>query len=533
MNIATALNNSRNIPAIKMFFMAGWEKAIVNLMNKLWVDSLKHHGQYGAPLALGTWEMTPLELASAYSVYANMWEKKDIVSILKIVDWKWNIIEEYKETKWEQVILKEQAYINNTMLSNTSTRPTFWNTYLSLNDRKLAAKTWTSTKQYIKNWKKDIYPANLWTIWYTPNYTTVVWAWNTDWEKLNYKWNWLEWAWPIMKEYMDFAHKWIWVESWKEPAWINKINISEISWLLPNPENESSNYLTESLFLNKPDKYDDSFRRIEVDVLCNWKVSDKTPEAAIKKMTLVQLHSLYSSNSKWEDPVIEWSKSEAFKEKYWNIPNIITQISSEECARSWIPSNILIKANITENETFSKWENYIEFAYNSNNPLIKAEILINDVVIDEIDLNNKLKWAYLWNFNIPANYINQKVYFSIRALDSEYYSSSSEKTKIIILEKDIIAPIIELENPINWSIKLYEDTFFNLKANIIDRSSIRTMTIRLDWKTIKTWLTDKKLSYSINTEKNISVWKHIIEIEVIDKSFNKTNKEVKLEILAR
>jgi len=72
-DIATALNNSRNIPAIKMLYMAWWEKNIVNFMKKLWVKSLNSKWTYWAPLALWTWEMTPLELVWAYSVFANLW----------------------------------------------------------------------------------------------------------------------------------------------------------------------------------------------------------------------------------------------------------------------------------------------------------------------------------------------------------------------------------------------------------------------------------------------------------------------------
>ncbi|MFK7780643.1 MAG: transglycosylase domain-containing protein, partial [Candidatus Gracilibacteria bacterium] len=113
-NIATALNNSRNIPAIKMFFMAGGESVIVNFMKKLGVESLKTHGMYGAPLSLGTGEMTPLELATAYSVFANLGIKREITPILKIVDSKGNIIEERIEKEEEKQIMSEnQAYIIN------------------------------------------------------------------------------------------------------------------------------------------------------------------------------------------------------------------------------------------------------------------------------------------------------------------------------------------------------------------------------------------------------------------------------------
>lgn len=54
MDLSSALNTSRNIPAVKMFYMAGGEVNTVNFMKTLGVESLKEHGRYGAPLALGT-----------------------------------------------------------------------------------------------------------------------------------------------------------------------------------------------------------------------------------------------------------------------------------------------------------------------------------------------------------------------------------------------------------------------------------------------------------------------------------------------
>jgi hypothetical protein len=53
------------------------------------------------------------------------------------------VIEDISKNKQkeEQVMNKVQAYITNTILSDKSSRPEFWNSYLSLNSRKLAAKT--------------------------------------------------------------------------------------------------------------------------------------------------------------------------------------------------------------------------------------------------------------------------------------------------------------------------------------------------------------------------------------------------------
>jgi membrane peptidoglycan carboxypeptidase len=113
------------------------------------------------------------------------------------------------------------------ILSDSSKRPKDWNYFLTIPDRKLAAKTWTSTKQYLDNkWSKDsewklykkriIFPRDMWTVWYTPQITTVVWAWNTSWKELKPKAYGINWAWPIMRDFMNFAHKWKEILDWKK-----------------------------------------------------------------------------------------------------------------------------------------------------------------------------------------------------------------------------------------------------------------------------------------------------------------------------
>lgn len=530
MNISTALNNSRNIPAIKMIYLAWWEKAVVSFMQKLWVNSLKNHWMYGAPLALWTWEMTPLELAWAYSVFANLWEKVEINPILKIVDSKWNIIEEKTTIKKEEVISPWQSYIINKMLSDTTTRPAFWNTYLSLEWRDLAAKTWTSTKQYEKNWKKEIYPRNLWTTWYTPQYTTVVWAWNTDWTELKLNWNWLEWAWPIFIDFMKYLHKWEEVLSWGKPSSVKEINISEISWLLPNPE-WYNNKLERSLFLNKPTKYDNSYKTTRVDTLCNWVVTDKTPIAAIKDATLLELHSLYPSNANWEIPVQKWASSPAAKEKYWDTSDLITSFSNTECERNY-NSEIVLKSNIINNWTYYIWENFLEVAYKSSNPILKVDILINWILNKEILLENKEKWIYTWKLFIPVSYKNKDIKLEIRAVDNQYYSESEIKN-ISILNTDKEKPIIKMVNPIDSSIKIYDVDFFNLKANISDSSPLSEINLYINWQPLKKLWTDIRLNTTINKTTKLPLWKNELTLEVIDNKWNTQIEKIRVEVLKR
>lgn len=531
MNFSTALNESRNIPAIKMFFLAWWEKAIVNFMKNIGADSLKEHGQYWAPLALGTWEMTPLELATSYWVFANMWIKKEISPILKIIDNKGNTIQEKEDTKWDQVISKWQAYLMNNVLSNSSTRPEFWNNYLTISWRKAAAKTWTSTKQTERGGVKIIYPANLWTAWYTPDYTTIAWAWNTNWDKLGFKWNGLEWAGPIWKNTMEILHKGKSATNWTKPNEVKEVNISEISWFLPSPENTNNTFIIKSQFLNKPSKYDYSFKSIEVDALCNWLITEKTPEAAKKNITLVQFNSLLPWNSSWEDPVQQWVKSGKAAEKYWNISNLTTNFTEEECERTGLESKITINSLTEQGDVFTVWLNSIKFGYRSANPIIKIDIILEWKVVDSIAVNNKTEWIYEWLITLPYDYENKKVDITFRAVDNQYYSES-EATQIYILWKDVIKPEIIITNPSDLSIKLYNDWFFNLRWEVKDRSPIRTINVYIDDEKYKIWIEWNEIVLPISAEW-LELWLHTIRIDAIDYWLNKSTKLIKLEVLEK
>ena len=71
MSLRTALDNSRNIPAIKMFLYAGGQEAITKFIRSIGIDSIKDGASYGSSLALCAGEVKPIEMAQAYSVFAN------------------------------------------------------------------------------------------------------------------------------------------------------------------------------------------------------------------------------------------------------------------------------------------------------------------------------------------------------------------------------------------------------------------------------------------------------------------------------
>ncbi|MDD3646778.1 MAG: transglycosylase domain-containing protein [Candidatus Gracilibacteria bacterium] len=540
MNISTALNNSRNIPAIKMFYLAGGEKNIVDFMYRLGAETIANFKEeyldkygksydYGASMALGTGLMTPLELAKSYSVFANMGDKKEITPILKIIDSNGNVIEDYEENKTNkknQVITEEQAYIINSILSDTTARPSGWNSFLSLPDRPVAAKTGTSTKQYNKGGREVIYPRNIWTVGYTSQYTTVVWGGNTDGTELYYNGNGLEGAGPIWKDFMVYVHKDKPVKNWSMPSKVKKLTVSEVSGLLPNPEGFPENFLIDSLFLNIPNEYDKSLGMIEVDTLCNGKVTSDTPVAAIKKGYLLNFHSLYPDNPKWEGPVQARVATGEYKQKYGNISNIITNYKDEPCDRG-TPGNIVINSNYKDGEVLFVGSNYIEVAYKSTKNIKKLEILLGDNVIYELNTLGKTSLGKRIDFNIPDHFANSKQELTIRAVDNDYYSGS-QKVSIVVGAKDTIAPDIELDS-IGEKITLTKGETLDITGKIIDSSSIRSVNFYLDNNPLKLGLKDREFTYTIDST-DLEKGNYIFKIEAYDFNFNQAVKEIDLVI---
>ncbi len=537
MTIMEALNTSRNIPAVKMFFVAGGENKILNFLETLWVNTpsnfkkeyLENYGKeysYWASMALGTWLMTPLELASAYSVFANMWKKVDVNPIEKILDTNGEIIEEFEEKEAAEVINPSLAYIMNYVLSNTSSRPDTWNKFLAMNGRPVAAKTGTSTKQYGTWDDREIFPRNLWTAWYTPQITTIAWSWNTDWKELGPKWSGLQWAWPIWKDFMEFAHKDKAVASWEKTPWIKEVNISRVSWLLP-PWSLSWSFITDSLFLNPPETYGRSYIW-QVDALCNGLVTEDTPEAAIKNISLLRFSSLRPDNPEWENPVKRWVSNWWYLREFgWLNNNVATYVSSKVCERSSMPSDIILRTSTPDGASFVKWTNFIELAYRSNHPIVRIDIFLGWKSIVQVPLTaGKNEWAYKWSFEVPST-LTGSTTLTIRAVDDQFFSKQETKT-INIIDRDTTPPVITLSSPgNNNTIPLSEG--IRLNWYITDRSQIKSINIYSDWSPIKIGLEWRSFNYMLRWS-DLWAWTHIVEIEAIDNGLNSSRKAITVEV---
>ncbi len=170
-----ALANSINIPAVKMLKLNGVSSMIATASAMGITTFNNDPSRYGLSLTLGGGEVTMLDMATAYGVFANNGYKVDLHPILKVVDNKGKVLEEYQPIQspifGEKVLPQGVAFIISSILSDNNARAMEFgiNSPLRINDFPVAVKTGT-TNDFRDNW----------TIGYTPSYVVAVWVGNND-----------------------------------------------------------------------------------------------------------------------------------------------------------------------------------------------------------------------------------------------------------------------------------------------------------------------------------------------------------------
>ena len=312
MTIRRALGLSRNIPAIKAYYLAGEKDPIIALAEKMGIEALSKTIEYGWPLGIGTGEVPLLEMVEAYSVFANSGWKREPTPFLKILDSKGTVLEKWEENVTKEEVLDPQvAFLINHILSDQANSV---GVRLSLPGQFAAAKTGTSNKKLGEN---KILPNNAWTIGYTTKVVTGVWTGNADgtamrWDAAGYTL-----ASPIWHDYMVEATKDIEPEEFPKPSGIKYVAVSRINGLLPG-EKTPEEYIVSDYFssYSVPTKYDNAFEEIQVDTETALGATPYCPEENLKLVNTIKYHSLDPSKyPSWEEGIRTWIANgiDAFK----------------------------------------------------------------------------------------------------------------------------------------------------------------------------------------------------------------------------
>jgi 1A family penicillin-binding protein len=180
MQMRYVLANSKNVPAVKMLAQVGL-KNMLQTAYEMGISTLEptseNLSRLGLSVTLGGGEVRLIELAAAYSAFANGGFKVEPVAILKITDREGNILEENDPQFGRRVLEEGEAFVISDILADNEARSLAFgtNSLLNIPVRKVAVKTGTT------NDSRDN-----WTIGWTPQVLVGVWVGNNDNSRMSY-----------------------------------------------------------------------------------------------------------------------------------------------------------------------------------------------------------------------------------------------------------------------------------------------------------------------------------------------------------
>lgn len=227
--IRFALGNSLNIAAVKVLALNGLD-TFIDFAKRMGIKSLGDPKNYGLSLTLGGGEVTMLDMATAFGVFANGGERVDLDPLLKVED-STGIVLYHRNSEnlsKERVLSSETSFLISHILSDNNARSAAFgsNSVLNVPGKTVAVKTGT-TNNLRDNW----------TIGYTQNLLVATWVGNNDNSPMSYVASGVTGASPIWQKIMRYALAGVKTPGWPKPeTGIVGASVCNDSGTLPTPE---------------------------------------------------------------------------------------------------------------------------------------------------------------------------------------------------------------------------------------------------------------------------------------------------------
>lgn len=169
----TALDWSLNIPSVKIMQKLGISTA-VEQANSMGLSSIDEKNDYGLSLALGSAEVTPLQMTNAYAAFANGGVQYN-TTIIRAINTKYSE-EVFKAKESSKRVLSSQgSFLISDILADNAARAGIFGSSLNVYDAKTRAVKTVAVKTGTTNDSRDA-----WTMGYTPQLAMGIWVGNND-----------------------------------------------------------------------------------------------------------------------------------------------------------------------------------------------------------------------------------------------------------------------------------------------------------------------------------------------------------------
>ena len=279
-----ALGNSKNIPAVEMLKINSLE-AMIATASAMGISTFKEPDRYGLSLTLGGGEVTMIDMAKAFGVFANQGYRVELHPILQITDNKNRVLEKYTPPSsaifGKKVLSSGVTYIiTHILLDNEARSGAFGsNSLLKIGNQPVSVKTGT-TNDYRDNW----------TIGYTSDYVVVTWVGNNDHTPMGNIVSGVTGAAPIWNKVMKQLvskkpAKWP-----KIPSDVRGMTVCATSGLLPPPDGTPDKCPSRFEYFIKgtePKEIDPGRQKVFIDKNSNELAKDGQTENVEERMEIV------------------------------------------------------------------------------------------------------------------------------------------------------------------------------------------------------------------------------------------------------
>ncbi|MBI3619205.1 transglycosylase domain-containing protein [Candidatus Peregrinibacteria bacterium] len=498
-----ALGGSRNIPAIKAFFLAGGEEPVLDLASKFGVETplirkeelQKERGtfDYGWPLAIGAAETPLLDMVEGYSTLADQGMKLPVVSIRKVTNSKGAILQEAEQNPvGDQVLDPRIAYQVTSILSDPSARPgEFWQSALTVPGFPAAAKTGTSNKCMDKpdakadknkvcNVRK---PESLWTLGYTPDIAAGVWVGNANSTALSDKADGLNVAAPIWRAFMGSALK-IHppsIPDFPVPDGLVQPQISLLSGELPT-ECTPIDLRISDVFLREhaPVDPDPACVQLLVDRVTGLLASESCPTEAAETRSFLVPHSVLADRwPLWEQGVQDWVQGRVKASTGGTISGLpLPPAPTEKCDITKTPGR-LVRPTLT----ILSPTNDGTVSYPTFQPKIFFSVgqAVHDVSysIDGKQMDDETNAPFKAILHVPRS-IDRSVSHSLAVTVTDSYFNQMTETVSFRFGENTGIPQVQITSPAKGSVLSKTGSGLTITADASDESGIKYVEFYLD-----------------------------------------------------
>lgn len=492
-----ALGGSLNIPAVKTMYLAGIDN-VFEWTRKLGYTTFTDRSAFCLAAVLGGNDVYPIEHARAYAAFANDGAQPELLSILRIEDKSGKVLFAAKP-KTKRVVSQETVRLLNNVLTDNNNRAWVFGERSNLVlSRPAAAKTGTT------NDNRD-----LWTIGYTPNLVTVVWAGNTDNSVTVKNADGVNVAGPIWNKYMSESLKDMPVENFTAPA---AVEVDK-----PILKGETTGEV-----------------KIKVDKITGKLATDLTPPDRVEERTYRQYHSILHYINKddprapaptdpntdqqyqyWEAAVAEWMKKNNFvnEEPPKEFDDIHT-INNEPIVSIVSPTN---------NERITQQDFFVVISASAPRGIARAEYYLDDKLLQAVT-------AYPFNLNYTIRAITNGYHtLKVRALDDAgNYKDAAINLNFLL---DYLKPTVSFVN-ISGAVSLSNKSFpysFNLQLSNIAAINVLNVYYQSvnggERGTVGSYNSFSGDSFSFSWSSSPGLGNYILWVEVADKKGNIINSE--------